>query len=64
MAEGNHGVSIQPFPSRNNAQRGACRARLAGTATLVVRKVHQVVPHEVAGMANYTKNLFVGTVRQ
>ncbi len=37
MAEGNHGVSIQPFSSRNNAQRGACRARLAGTATLVVR---------------------------
>ena len=27
----------------------------------LVLSVGQVVPHEVAGMANYTKNLFVGT---
>ena len=53
--------SAVPFPEQWTAWH---LSRPADTATRVLRKVHQVVPHEVAGMANYTKNLFVGTVSQ
>jgi nickel-dependent lactate racemase len=34
---------------------------LAGGGHDLILSVGQVVPHEVAGMANYTKNIFVGT---
>ena len=34
---------------------------IAGGGHDLIVSIGQVVPHEVAGMANYTKNLFVGT---
>lgn len=54
VKEVTQGVYNQPWPAQLNQL--VCR----GGHDLIV-SVGQVVPHEVIGMANYNKNLFVGT---
>jgi nickel-dependent lactate racemase len=52
--EATEGVYSQPWPAQLN------RLVWQGGHDLIV-SLGQVVPHEVIGMANYNKNLFVGT---
>ncbi len=54
VAEATEGIYQRPWPAELN------RRLVAGEHDLIV-SVGQVVPHEVIGMANYNKNLFVGT---
>ncbi|MCA9177218.1 MAG: DUF2088 domain-containing protein [Planctomycetales bacterium] len=53
VAEATEGIYTQPWPAQLN------RLIWEGGHDLIV-SVGQVVPHEVIGMANYNKNLFVG----
>lgn len=53
-AEATEGVYSKPWPAQLN------RLVWEGGHDLIV-SLGQVVPHEVIGMANYNKNLFVGT---
>jgi nickel-dependent lactate racemase len=54
MAEVTEGIYAKPFPIQLN------RLVWEGGHDLIL-SIGQVVPHEVFGMANYNKNLFVGT---
>lgn len=54
VSEVTEGAYCKPWPAELN------RRILAGDHDLIV-SIGQVVPHEVIGMANYNKNLFVGT---
>lgn len=54
VAEVTEGIYDKPWPCQLN------RLVRDGGHDLIL-SIGQVVPHEVAGMANYTKNLFVGT---
>ena len=54
VAEVTEGIWDQPWPAQMN------RLIWEGEHDLVL-SIGQVVPHEVMGMANYNKNLFVGT---
>mmetsp|Transcript_17348 Transcript_17348/g.37864 ORF Transcript_17348/g.37864 Transcript_17348/m.37864 type:complete len:501 (-) Transcript_17348:205-1707(-) len=52
-----HGVVDRPWPAQLNKKVWEKRQRPRS----LVLSVGQVVPHEVMGMANFNKNLFVGT---
>jgi nickel-dependent lactate racemase len=54
VAEVTGGIYAEPWPCQLN------RLVWEGGHDLIL-SIGQVVPHEVVGMANYTKNLFVGT---
>ena len=54
VAEATEGIWNKPWPAQMN------RLIWEGGHDLVV-SIGQVVPHEVMGMANYNKNIFVGT---
>jgi len=54
VAEATEGIYGKPWPCQMNK-------RIAGGDHDLVLSIGQVVPHEVIGMANYNKNLFVGT---
>jgi len=54
VAEATEGIYEKPWPCQLN------RLVKDGGHDLIL-SIGQVVPHEVSGMANYTKNLFVGT---
>jgi nickel-dependent lactate racemase len=54
VAEVSEGAAKYPWPAQVN------RLLASGEFDLVL-SLGQVVPHEVAGMAGYTKNIFVGT---
>ena len=54
MAEVTEGIWTKPWPAQLN------RLVWEGGHDLIL-SIGQVVPHEVIGMANYNKNLFVGT---
>jgi nickel-dependent lactate racemase len=54
VAEVTEGIYRQPWPAQVN------RLLRDGGHDLIV-SIGQVVPHEVIGMANYNKNVFVGT---
>lgn len=54
VAEATEGIYRKPWPAQLN------RLVWEGRHDLIL-SIGQVVPHEVIGMANYNKNLFVGT---
>ena len=54
VTEATDGIYCQPWPAQVN------KLLLHGHHDLIV-SIGQVVPHEVIGMANYNKNIFVGT---
>ena len=54
VAQATEGIYRQPWPTQLN------RLVWEGGHDLIL-SIGQVVPHEVIGMANYNKNLFVGT---
>jgi len=54
VAEVTEGIYRKPWPAQMN------RLLWEGGHDLIL-SIGQVVPHEVIGMANYTKNIFVGT---
>lgn len=54
VAETTEGIYRRPWPAQAN------RLLLEGKHDLIF-SLGQVVPHEVIGMANYNKNIFVGT---
>ncbi len=54
VSEVTEGIYRKPWPAQLN--RLVCRGRHD-----LILSIGQVVPHEVIGMANYNKNLFVGT---
>jgi len=54
VAEATEGIYRKPWPAQLN------RLIWQGGHDLIL-SIGQVVPHEVVGMANYNKNLFVGT---
>lgn len=54
VSEATKGIYTQPWPAQMN------RLLWEGGHDLIL-SIGQVVPHEVIGMANYTKNIFVGT---
>ena len=54
VAQVSEGVSDKPWPAQLN------RLLWEGGHDLIL-SIGQVVPHEVIGMANYNKNIFVGT---
>jgi len=54
VAEATEGIWTQPWPAQMN------RLVWSGGHDLVL-SIGQVLPHEVIGMANYNKNIFVGT---
>ena len=54
VKEATEGIFDQPWPAQLN------RLIVQGNHDLIL-SIGQVVPHEVIGMANYNKNLFVGT---
>jgi len=54
VAQATEGIYEKPWPAQLN------RLVFEGGHDLIV-SIGQVVPHEVIGMANYNKNLFVGT---
>lgn len=54
VAEATEGIYATPWPAQVN------RMLVEGGHDLIV-SIGQVVPHEVIGMANYNKNIFVGT---
>jgi nickel-dependent lactate racemase len=55
-----HGQVDRPWPAQLNEKVWSKRLQKGASKSLVV-SIGQVVPHEVLGMANYNKNLFVGT---
>ena len=54
VREATAGIYAEPWPAQVN------RLLVEGRHDLIV-SIGQVVPHEVIGMANYNKNIFVGT---
>ena len=54
VSEATEGIYAQPWPAQLN------KLVWQGGHDLIL-SIGQVVPHEVIGMANYNKNLFVGT---
>lgn len=58
-----HGMVDKPWPAQLNkvvwSKREHDPARQANKSLVI--SIGQVVPHEVMGMANYNKNIFVGT---
>jgi nickel-dependent lactate racemase len=54
VSEATEGIYTKPWPAQMN------RLLWEGGHDLIL-SIGQVVPHEVIGMANYTKNIFVGT---
>lgn len=54
VAEATEGIYEAPWPAQVN------RMLVDGGHDLIV-SIGQVVPHEVIGMANYNKNIFIGT---
>jgi nickel-dependent lactate racemase len=54
VAQATEGIYCKPWPTQLN------RLVWEGGHDLIL-SIGQVVPHEVIGMANYNKNLFVGT---
>ncbi|KAL3765420.1 hypothetical protein ACHAWU_002338 [Discostella pseudostelligera] len=70
VSEATYGMVKEPWPAQLNKlvwekriQRGDDSATTTTTTTLpnpLILSVGQVVPHEVLGMANFNKNLFVG----
>jgi len=54
VREATEGIYSRPWPAQAN------RLLLEGGHDLIL-SIGQVVPHEVIGMANYNKNIFVGT---
>jgi nickel-dependent lactate racemase len=54
VSEATEGIYTKPWPAQMN------RLLWEGGHDLIL-SLGQVVPHEVIGMANYTKNIFVGT---
>ena len=54
MATATEGIYREPWPAQLN------RLVWQGGHDLIL-SIGQVVPHEVIGMANYNKNIFVGT---
>jgi nickel-dependent lactate racemase len=59
-------MTDRPWPAQLNRsiwnlRRQQSTSSLASSSSTVVLSVGQVVPHEVMGMANFHKNLFVGT---
>ena len=54
VSDATEGIYTKPWPAQLN------RLVLHGGHDLIL-SIGQVVPHEVIGMANYNKNLFVGT---
>lgn len=54
VSEATEGIYNKPWPAQVN------KLLIEGKHDLIV-SIGQVVPHEVIGMANYNKNIFVGT---
>lgn len=56
MSDATHGMVKKPWPAQLNKLVWERRNKKKS----VVFSIGQVVPHEVLGMANFNKNLFVG----